>query len=225
MSPPPPFDALAARRLREALGMTHAHVAHGMWAAYGLRVAPGTVAAWERGEAVPSAGELPALAGALWCAPGELLAAPTTLREHRLARGLADADVARRIGMDLASYRRAERTGDWPGDERQEALLGEVLELRPAELFRLTGRAERLARLLHGAVTTRWQAYSRPVAALVAMDRERTDTALERLHGGYQARMVASLSWGEGGGATAAQDAGRRFLAELVDRFWAELPP
>lgn len=205
--------------------MTHAHVAHGMWAAYGLRVLPGTVAAWEGGEAAPTTGELSALAGALWCAPGDLMAAPTNLREHRMARGLAAADVARRIGMDLADYQEAERTGRWRGSERHDTLLGEVLGLPLPEQFRLTGRSERLAELLRGAVTTRWQAYARPVARLVPQPRQRIESALERLHGEYQSRMVASLNWGEGGSAAASGDAGKRFLAEVVDRFWEQLGP
>ncbi|KUJ64716.1 DNA-binding protein [Streptomyces albus subsp. albus] len=223
--PPPPFDAPAARRLREALGLTHAQVAHGMWAAYGLRVAPAAVLAWERGETGPGTAELGALAGALWCAPSDLMAAPTSLLEHRMARGLAPEDVARRIGMERAAYLEAERTGRWPGDERQGALLGEVLELSLPERLRLTGRADRLAELLRRAVTTRWRAYARQVAALVPLPRERLDAALERLHGEYQSRMVASLNWGDSESAAAAGDAGRRFLAEVLDRFWALAEP
>lgn len=52
-APRPPFDAEAARRLREALGMTPAHVAYGMAAAYGLRIEPAVVASWELGESSP----------------------------------------------------------------------------------------------------------------------------------------------------------------------------
>ncbi|MFH8365492.1 helix-turn-helix domain-containing protein [Streptomyces sp. NPDC018031] len=223
--PPPPFDATAARRMREALNMTWAHVAHGMWAAYGLRVPPATVAAWENGESAPGTAELAALAGALWCAPGDLMAAPTNLREHRMARGLAADDVARRIGMEPAVYQEAERTGRWRGGERHDALLGEVLGLSLPEQFRVTGRGERLAEMLRGAVTTRWQAYARPVARLVPLPRKRIDTALERLHAEYQSRMVASLNWGEGGSAAASGDSGKRFLGELVDRFWEQVLP
>ncbi|WKX72678.1 helix-turn-helix transcriptional regulator [Streptomyces sp. XD-27] len=223
--PPPPFNAPAARRLREALGMTHAHVSHGMWAAYGLRVPPADVASWERGETAPGTTELAALAGALWCAPADLMATPTTLREHRMARGLAPEDVAHRIGMGLPAYQEAERTGRWPGDERQDVLLGEVLGLSLPDQFELTGRDEKLADLLRSAATTRWQAYTRPVAKVVPLPRTRIDAVLQQLHGEYQARMVASLNWGEGDSAAASGDSGREFLEGVLDRFWEQVLP
>lgn len=217
----PPFDAAAARRLREALGMTHAHVAYGLWAAYGLRVPPAAVAAWERGEASPSEAELAALAGALWCAPGELLAAPRTLREHRLARGLAADDLALRIGMDPATYARMEAAGTWSGNDRQAAGLAEALRLPPRALIRLTGRDARLTGLLRSATTTRWQAYVRPVAKLVPLPRPRVQAALRGLHGDYQGLMTASLNWGGGGSADASGHAGQTFLDGILETFWA----
>ncbi|MGX1511094.1 hypothetical protein RKD44_002382 [Streptomyces collinus] len=46
----PPFNALAARRLRAALNMGPEHVAHGIRVSYGLPyVTPDLVIAWERG--------------------------------------------------------------------------------------------------------------------------------------------------------------------------------
>src|SRR3954468_14620294 len=108
MPAPLPFDGSAIRRLRAQLGLGHDHIAHAMRMAYGTVVDPRTVAAWERGEAAPTTAELPALAAALWCAPGELMSAPRTLLEHRLARGLAAADLARAVGMTAERYARME---------------------------------------------------------------------------------------------------------------------
>ncbi|MDG4863789.1 helix-turn-helix transcriptional regulator, partial [Streptomyces sp. T-3] len=54
--------------------MAPGHVAYGIRASYGLHhITPDHISAWERGSAAPTATELTALAGALWCAPGELL--------------------------------------------------------------------------------------------------------------------------------------------------------
>ncbi|MFH8348190.1 XRE family transcriptional regulator [Streptomyces sp. NPDC018045] len=219
--PGPPFDAAAARRLRAALGMTHAHVAYGIRAAFGLRVLPAAVAAWERGEASPSEDELTALAGALWCAPGELLAAPRTLREHRLARGLTADGLALRIGMEPAAYARMEAAGTWTGTDRQAAALAEALRLPCRALVRLTGRDGKLAGLLRGAATTRWQAYVRPVGKLVPLPKPRVQAALQGLHGDYQGLMTASLNWGGGGSADESGRAGQAFLDGILETFWA----
>lgn len=212
------FDAAAARRLREALGMRPADVAHGMWAAYGLRVPPETVAGWERGDAAPGTAELTALTGALWCAPAELLRSPQTLHQHRLARGLAAADVARMTGMPAGAYEEAERTGTWHGDDRQTAALGAALQLPPATLLELTGRSGRLTAVLREAVTTRWQAHAGRVAALVPLPRPRVEAALRRLHRDYQSTATGALSWT--GGAAADGSAGADFLAGVLTRFW-----
>ncbi|MFC7310103.1 helix-turn-helix domain-containing protein [Streptomyces monticola] len=218
--PSPPFDHLAARRLREALGMAPGHVAYSMRASYGLgHVTPDTVTAWERGQAAPSATELTALAGALWCAPGELLRAATTLREHRLARGLAPEDVARAVGFDHATYLRMEDTGKWRGNERQSAALSEVLGLSARDFTTVTGRDEKLADLLRSAATARWEGYVRPVAKLVPVARDIVEYALDRLHGEYHSRMVSTLSWGSTQSSTG--DAGREFLERIVDEFWS----
>ncbi|MEU6484293.1 helix-turn-helix transcriptional regulator [Streptomyces sp. NPDC046887] len=220
-SPPsPPFNALAARRLREALGMAPAHVAYGLRAQYGLGVAPETVIAWERGHASPDARELSALAGVLWCSPGELLAAATTLREHRIARAVAPADLARRLGMELKAYLRVEETGRWRGTERQTAALAEALSLGPRELLEATGRSEELSDLLRSAATTRWQAYVKPIAKLLPIPRHRLEEVLQRLHADYQARMVSTNSWGSDVTGGSGGEAGREYLARVVDHFW-----
>ncbi|MFV0127699.1 helix-turn-helix domain-containing protein [Streptomyces sp. HMX112] len=220
-SPPsPPFNALAARRLREALGMAPGHVAYGLRAQYGLPVSPETVVAWERGQAAPDARELTALAGVLWCSPGELLAAASTLREHRIARALAPEDLARRIGLDVKAYLKMEESGRWRGNERQTAALADVLSLGPRELLTATGRDHDLAEVLRSAATTRWQAYVRPVAKLVPLDRHRLEDTLQQLHAEYQSRMVATGSWGADVTGDSGGEAGRVYLDRIIDHFW-----
>ncbi|MER0482732.1 helix-turn-helix transcriptional regulator [Streptomyces sp. Edi2] len=217
----PPFDAEAARRLREALGMTPAHVAYGIRAAFGIPVAPATVASWERGESAPTEAELTALAGALWCAPGELLGAPGTLCEHRLTLGLAAADLALRIGMDRAAYERLEAGGGWSGSDRQAAALAEALALPLPALIRFTGRDGRLTELLTSAVTTRWQAYVRPVGKVVPLPGPQLRAVLQELHSAYQSTMTATLNWGGSAGAEESGRAGRAFLDGILAEFWA----
>ncbi|MFF2813626.1 XRE family transcriptional regulator [Streptomyces sp. NPDC058000] len=216
----PPFNAAAARRLREALGMTHAHVAYGIWAAYGIRLEPATVASWELGENAPTETELTALAGALWCAPAELLGTPGTLREFRLALGLAPADLALRIGMDQAAYERLEAGGRWTGTDRQAAALAETLQLPLPSLIRFTGQEDRLVELLTSAATTRWQGYVRPVGKLAPVPKERLQQVLQALHEEYHATMTASLSWTGGAAPDEAGKAGRVFLDGIVAEFW-----
>ncbi|QHC25387.1 XRE family transcriptional regulator [Streptomyces sp. GS7] len=216
----PPFNAAAARRLREALGMTHAHVAYGIWAAYGIQLQPVTVASWELGESAPTEAELTALAGALWCAPAELLSAPGTLREYRLALGLAPADLALRIGMDQTAYERLEGGGPWRGTERQAAALTEVLHLPLSALLRCTGQEAKLAELLTSAATTRWQGYVRPVGKLAPLPKELLQDVLEQLHDEYHATMAASLSWTGGEAPDESGRAGRDFLGGIVAEFW-----
>ncbi|MCT7351065.1 XRE family transcriptional regulator [Streptomyces sp. 15-116A] len=217
--PPPPFNAPAARRLRAALGMGPEHVAHTLRASYGLPyVTPHLVVAWERGSAAPSSPELTALAGVLWCSPAELIGRPRTLREHRIARGLAPEDVARTVGHELQAYLRMEETGQWRGTDRQSAALAELLALSLADFVAVTGREDRLAELLRSAATTRWQAYVRPIAKLAPVDRRLLERVLQRLHTDYQGQMAATLSWG--GGTGDAGDDGRDFLDRIVEQFW-----
>ncbi len=214
----PPFNAPAARRLREALGMAPGHVAYGLQAQYGLPVTPDTVVAWERGLQAPESRELTALAGVLWCSPGELLGTPQSLREYRIARALGPDELARRVGMDPSTYQRMENADRWRGNERQTAALAEALSLTPRELLTATGRGEELAELLRSAATTRWQAYVRPVAKLLPLPRRRLDDALQRLHADYHARMAATSSWGASAGSG---ESGRDFLDRIADHFWA----
>ncbi|MEV7565094.1 helix-turn-helix transcriptional regulator [Streptomyces tanashiensis] len=220
--PSPPFDAQAARRLREALGMAPGHVAYGLRAQYGVLVDPETVVAWERGTAVPGEQELTALAGVLWCSPSDLIAAASTLREHRVARGLSAEDLARRVGVSASAYQRMEDEGRWRGTERQTAALAGVLGLGPRELITATGGDEALAELLRDAATTRWQAYVKPAVKMVPLPKRIVESALQRLHTEYHARMVATSSWGASG---ATGDEGRAYLGEITARFWAAVGP
>ncbi|MEU0373166.1 helix-turn-helix transcriptional regulator [Streptomyces sp. NPDC006283] len=223
MLEPLPFNARAARTLREKLGMAPGHVAYGMRASFGMaHITPEHVTAWEQGVALPTAEELTALAGALWCAPGELMGRPRTLREHRLARGIPAEDVARGTGLTLAAYHRMEETGEWTGDKRQSAALGDVLGLPARDFIAITGLEDELARLLTEAVSTRWQAHVRAIAKLVSMDRRDLQDPLRSMQQEYQLLMAATLS--RAGGTTASGEAGRRYVDEIVYHFWARLP-
>ncbi|WP_437056168.1 XRE family transcriptional regulator [Streptomyces sp. enrichment culture] len=217
--PAPPFNALAARRLRAALGMGPEHVAYGMRASYGMPyVTPDLVIAWERGVASPTSPELTALAGVLWCSPAELIGSPRTLKEHRIARGLAPEDVARAVGLELLAYQRMEERDEWRGTDRQSAALAELLDLDLAAFVTITGREGKLAEMLRSAVTTRWQAYVRPVGKIVPLDRRVLEGTLQELHQDYQGHMTATLSWGGGGKDSSAS--GEDFLDRIVEYFW-----
>nr|WP_189854358.1 helix-turn-helix transcriptional regulator [Streptomyces poonensis] len=217
-----PFDPLAARRLRAGLGMEVEHVAYGMRSSYGLPyVAPDLVMAWERGDIAPTGPELTALAGMLWCSVGELLGTPRTLREHRLARGLTPAAVARGVGLDLPSYQRMEESGRWTGTRRQTSALAALLALSLPDLVTVTGREEKLAELLRTAVTTHWHAQVRPLAKLLPLDRRLLESVLEELHTTYRRQMAASLSWADGTASADAGTAGHAFLDHIVERFWS----
>ncbi|MEU1039569.1 XRE family transcriptional regulator [Streptomyces sp. NPDC005907] len=198
------------------------HVAYGLRASYGLPyVTPDLVVAWERGIAAPSSPELTALAAVLWCSPGELIGRPRTLREHRVARGLAPEDVARTVGLELLAYQRMEETDEWRGNERQSTALAELLDLSLPDFVTVTGRDGKLGELLRGAVTTRWQAYVRPVGKTVPLDRRLLEDALRELHTEYQGQMAATLSWAGGSAAGDSSDAGRDFMDRIVDHFWS----
>ncbi|WP_055701624.1 helix-turn-helix domain-containing protein [Streptomyces silaceus] len=205
--------------------MAPGHVAYGMQASYGLSyITADTITAWERGLASPSSAELSALAATLWCSPGELMGAARTLREHRIARGLAPEDVARGAGVEIQAYLRMEETNSWRGNERQSTALAEVLALSVPAFVNVTGRAEPLAELLRSAVTTRWQGYVRPVAKLLPLDRKHVERALRRMHEDYQSRMARTLSWGGGAGSDASGEAGRDYLDRVLEFFWALVP-
>ncbi|MGW8763136.1 helix-turn-helix domain-containing protein [Streptomyces sp. NPDC055815] len=203
--------------------MAPGHVAYGLRAQYGLFVDPETVVAWERGLAVPGEQELTALAGVLWCSPAELIAAPTSLREHRVARGLSVEELARRTGVSPAAYQRMEDEGRWNGTERQTLALGEALGLGPRALVTATGGDEPLAELLRDAATTRWQAYVKPAAKLVPLPKRVVEAALRELHAEYHARMVAISSWGRAAEGTG--DEGRAYLDGITGHFWAAVGP
>ncbi|KOU59687.1 DNA-binding protein [Streptomyces sp. MMG1533] len=195
------------------------HVAYGMRVSFGLPyVTPDLVMAWERGATSPTSPELTALAGVLWCSPGELIDRPRTLREHRIIRGLAPEDVARGVGLELLAYLHMEEHDEWRGTDRQSAALADLLDLSLPDFVTVTGREVRLAEHLRSAVTTRWQAYVRPVAKLVSLDRRLVEDTLQELHREYQGQMVATLSWGGDGGP--AGESGRDFLDRIVARFW-----
>ncbi|MEU0436489.1 helix-turn-helix transcriptional regulator [Streptomyces sp. NPDC006290] len=197
------------------------HVAYGLRASYGLPyVTPDLVTAWEHGITAPSSPELTALAGVLWCSAGELIGTPRTLREHRVARDLAPEDVAHAVGIELLAYQRMEESGSWRGNERQSTALAEVLGLSLPDFITVTGRDGRLAELLRSAVTTRWQAYVRPVGKVVPLDRHLLESVLEEMHTDYQGQMVATLNWGGVSAATGSGESGRDFLDRVVDHFW-----
>ncbi|MFF0272774.1 MULTISPECIES: helix-turn-helix domain-containing protein [unclassified Streptomyces] len=199
--------------------MAHGHVAYGLRAQYGLFVTPDTVVAWERGRLLPSEQELTALAGVLWCAPAELISAASTLREHRMARGLAPEELARRIGVAAPAYQRMEDEGSWRGTERQTAALAEVLGLGPRALITATGGDEALAELLRNAATThRWQAYVKPAVKMLPLPRQTLERVLQQLHTDYHARMAATSSWGASGGTG---NEGRAYLDDITGHFWA----
>ncbi|MHC3475291.1 helix-turn-helix domain-containing protein [Streptomyces sp. 7R007] len=198
------------------------HVAFGLRASYGLPyVTPDLVLAWERGLTSPTGPELTALAGVLWCSPGELIGRPRTLREHRIAHNLTPEDVARTVGLELLAYLHMEEHNTWRGTDRQSAALAELLDLSLPDFITVTGRDGKLAELLRSAVTARWQAYVRPVGKMVPLDRRLLEDALQQLHQDYQGQMVATLNWGGGGAADGSSDAGRAYLDRVVDHFWA----
>ncbi|GGM10012.1 DNA-binding protein [Streptomyces fumigatiscleroticus] len=220
--PTPPFDAFAARRLRAALEMEPEHVAHGMRVSYGLPyVSPDLVTAWEGGAVNPTGRELRALAGVLWCSPDELTGRPRTLREHRLAQGLAPEHVARGAGLELPAYLRMEATGSWRGNARQSALLADVLGLSLPDFVTVTGREGPLTDLLHKAVTGRWQTCVRPVSKLVPLERHRLQEALRQLHEEYREHEVTVI--GRSGGTQETAEDGQEFLARIIDHFWTRL--
>jgi transcriptional regulator with XRE-family HTH domain len=202
--------------------MAPEHVAYGMRSSFGLpHVTPDLVIDWERGLSAPSAPELTALAGVLWCSPGELIGSPRTLREHRVSRGLAQEDVARAVGLELLAYQRMEEAGEWRGNDRQSDALAEILDLSLPDFITVTGRDDKLAELLRGAVTARWHAYVRPLTKLLPLHRRLLEDALQDMHTEYQRQMVTTPAWGTGSAATDAGDAGQYFLDRIVEHFWS----
>ncbi|MFD5425419.1 helix-turn-helix domain-containing protein [Streptomyces sp. NPDC127084] len=221
---PPDFDSVAARRLREALGLTPAQLAHVMRTCYAQPTTAATVAAWELGEGAPTHKELIAMAGALWCEPDDLQRRATlTLRDYRTARGMGVSALAARIGMSPSVYERIEQSGHWSGNERQAAALAEVLELPLPVFVVVMGRAEPLADLLRYAVTTRWSAYVKPISQLLPLPRHQIEDVLQHLHAEYRAHMAAPPAQSAEGAFSSAQDLERAYLGVILDRFWARL--
>lgn len=214
--------------------MTLAQTAHGLRSAYGLPYAgPGLVLAWESGALCPNSRELTALAGVLWCSPNELTGRSRSLRQHRLAQGLAAEDVALAVGLDHLAYLRMEENDEWRGTERQSAVLAELLRLSLPDLVAVTGREPRLAALLYGAVTARWQAYVRPVERMLPLRRRLIERALRELHLEYEAHRVRASGrtredTADRAGHTphapgsAAADPGQDFLDRIVEHFWTK---
>ncbi|WP_051732784.1 helix-turn-helix domain-containing protein [Kitasatospora phosalacinea] len=189
---PVPFSPAAARAHRTALGLTVDQVADGL-AAHGVRLLPGHVLGWEEGRVTPTEEQLTALARTLWCPPADLMgAAPATLREHRIARGLTPDQAARLLGLAPGTYRQAETTGRWTGDEEQTRLLARVLALDLPALLHLTGRTAALEARLRQVVQGRWQAQLAPVARLVPAD----PATLEHVLAALQAEHHTPASWG-----------------------------
>lgn len=203
--------------------MAHGHVAHGMRVSYGMTyVSPEHITAWERGAALPTANELTALAGALWCAPRQLMGRPHTLLDHRLASGVATEDVARATGLTLEAYHHMEETDQWTGNQHQSGNLGRILDLSPRDFVTVTGLENELAGLLVEAVSTRWQAHIRPIARLLSMDRRQLKEPLRAMQDEYQALMAATLS--RASGTTASGEDGRRYTENIVSHFWSRMP-
>ncbi|MFI5674812.1 XRE family transcriptional regulator [Streptomyces cellulosae] len=199
--------------------MAPEHVAHDLRASYGLPyVSPALVIAWERGITSPDHSELTALACALWCAPDDLIGRPRTLRQHRLSRGFAAEDVARAVGLELLVYLAMEEHDEWRGTDRQSSALADLLELTLPDLIAVTGREPKLAGLLRNAVTSRWQAYVRPVGKIVPLGRRLLEDTLHTLHRQYQRQTVAALS--RGGGGREAGESCQDFLDRVIDHFW-----
>lgn len=199
--------------------MTPDQVAQHLRSSYALhQVTPDLVTAWERGVATPTAPELTALARVLWCSPAELVGRPRTLREHRVARGLAAEDVSRAVGHEFLAYVRMEEDNRWRGTDRQTAMLADLLELTLPDLVTVTGDEARLAELLRAAVGGRPQACVRALGRIVPLDRRLLEDALRELHRSYG---ELHRSHGGIGAAGDAGDAGQDFLDRIVEIFWA----
>ncbi|MFG2822101.1 transcriptional regulator [Kitasatospora sp. NPDC048365] len=189
---PVPFSPAAARAHRAGLGLTPDQVAEGM-AAHGVRLLPGHVLGWESGQIRPTEEEFIALARALWCPPASLMGVPpATLRDHRVARELGQEQTARRIGISLAAYRKAEETGTWSGDEDQTWALAQALRLGLRQLVQVTDRTAELEQRLKQAVDGRWQAQLSAVARIVPAEPGRLEAALAALQNEY----LVPTHWG-----------------------------
>jgi hypothetical protein len=59
------------------------------------------------------------------------------------------------------------------------------------------------------------------VSKLLPMPKPHLEQALRQLHADYQARMVATSSWGASGDSG---EAGREFLEQISAHFWELVP-
>ncbi|GAA2742521.1 helix-turn-helix transcriptional regulator [Kitasatospora cinereorecta] len=208
---PVPFSPTAARAHRAGLGLTPEQVAEGM-AAHGVRLLPSHVLGWESGGIRPSEEEFIALSRALWCPPVQLMGAPpATLRDFRVARELNQEQAARRIGIGLAVYQKAETTGKWTGDEEQTYALAHVLGLTLRALVHVTNRQADLDLRLKQVIDGRWQAQLKAIGRIVPAEPQALEAALTELQNEY----LVPMHWGASG--PAAEPRPRRPLAE---RFW-----
>ncbi|MFD5325545.1 helix-turn-helix transcriptional regulator [Streptomyces sp. NPDC127092] len=181
----PPFSPAQARAARLRIGLSREQTVVGM-AQLGLHRPVAALAAWESGAAAPSEDELFALADALWCPVPVLMdLTPRSLREHRLARRFSAERLARRIGMDVRDYARAENDHHWNGTDRQTLLLADALGLEPGELLRVIGRAGDLDARLRQAVEGRWKQHAAPLARHVGAPERTVARALRTLHQEY----------------------------------------
>ncbi|MFD7975038.1 helix-turn-helix domain-containing protein [Streptomyces sp. NPDC059071] len=181
----PPFSPTQARAARLRIGLTYEQTALGM-AQLGLHRPVAALVAWESGAVAPSEDELFALADALWCPVPVLMdLTPRSLREHRLARRFSAERLARRIGMDVRDYARAESDHRWNGTDRQTLLLADALGLEPGELLRVIGRAGDLDARLRQAVEGRWKQHAAPLARHVGAPERTVARALRTLHQEY----------------------------------------
>ncbi|MBC3842820.1 XRE family transcriptional regulator [Streptacidiphilus sp. 4-A2] len=214
-----PFDPAAAFTARRALGLSAALVARDM-AAHGVHVAPPQVIAWESGELLPSEGELVALARTLWCDPGVLMGGRArSVRDHRLATGMPQEELARRVGLTPRAYAQLESAPLWEGDEAQTVALAEALWLTPYGLALATGREDAIREVLQRAVDGRWSAQVGPLLRLVpTLHRGHVEQALRVLHDEGHA---SGAMWGAVQ-AVEASPAGEP--PSLFDRFWRLLP-
>ncbi|MFJ9952471.1 transcriptional regulator [Kitasatospora sp. NPDC091207] len=217
--PPVPFSPAAARAHRAGLGLTPEQVVEGM-AAHGVRLLPAHLLGWESGELRPAEEEFVALARALWCPPAQLMGVrPARLRDFRVARELNQESAARRIGIDLRQYQRAEATGQWDGGQEQTYALAQVLGLTLRELVAVTGRADELDRRLRQGVDGRWQAHVRAIGRIVPVHEDDLVAVLTALQSEYQvASHWGAGSWGSP--APAAGPAAAPVARPLGERFW-----
>ncbi len=189
-------------------GIGRTRRAYRMRASYGLPyVTPDLVLSLsERGQTPPSGPELTALASVLVFARVN-----SSARQGRCVSTACHAGWPRRTSPVPSALNSSPTSGwrrptEWRGNDRQSVVLADTLELSLRDFITVTGRDDKVAELLRSAVTTRWQAYVRPVGKMIPLDRRLLEDVLQAMHSEYQGQMVATLSWS---GGSAAADADR----------------